>query len=158
MKLSDYTKSLLSDIEERIDPEVEEDYLLQWKKFWDGENSDAIFTPERKKTSLPKIEIKGVHINDAIDDLELMLMAQLAGVSRALSTKTEALALRANYGTGIMTSLFGAELFMAFACLFSTEKAGKGVVIHTDGIIFYLFSDGLIFDYYVLFDKTLIDE
>ena len=112
MKLSDYTKSLLSDIEERIDPEVEEDYLLQWKKFWDGENSDAIFTPERKKTILPKIEIKGVHINDAIDDLELMLMSQLAGVSRALSTKTEALALRANYGTGIMTSLFGAELFM----------------------------------------------
>ncbi len=112
MQLSEYTKSLFEDIEKRIDPDTEEDYLKQWKKFWDGESEDVIFTPERKKTSLPGIELKSVHINDAIDDLELMLCSQMNGVSHALSTKTEALSLRANYGTGIMSSLFGAELFI----------------------------------------------
>ncbi len=112
MQFLDYTKSLFDDIERRIDPETEEDYLLQWKKFWDGDNKDVIFTPKRKKTSLPGMELKNVHINDAVSDYELMLMAQMNGVSYALSTETEALSLRANYGTGIMSSLFGAELFV----------------------------------------------
>lgn len=111
MQLSSYTRALLDDIERRIDPETEEDLAAQWARFWSGGFDGALFHPARKKTSLPGIEVKPVHINDALNDLELMLDDQLAGLSRRLSTPDIALGVRANYGTGIVTSLFGAEIF-----------------------------------------------
>lgn len=111
MKLSQYTIDLLNDIENRIIPEVEDDFIKQWENFWNGKVSNVVFTPKRKIVSLPSVNIKDININDAIDDYELMLDMQLAGVSDALSGTTQALSIRANYGTGIMTSLFGAEFF-----------------------------------------------
>ena len=111
MKLSDYTLALLADIERRIDPETEEDYREQWKNFWYNQTDVPVFRPERKKVSAPAIELKSFNINDCLKDWELMLDAQLGGVSGSLSNKGAALGIRANYGTGIMTSLFGAEIF-----------------------------------------------
>lgn len=110
MKLSEYTLSLLDDIENRIDPETEEDYFAQWKHFWHGDADTTVFRARRKKSSTPDIEIKPVHINDALRDYELMLDMQLADLSARLSGSAS-LGIRANYGTGIMPSLFGAEVF-----------------------------------------------
>ena len=111
MELTAYTQALLADIERRIDPETEEDFRAQWKNFWYCETDTAVFSPCRKKVSSPETHIKGIHINDALKDYELMLDAQLAGVSNSLNGGGGALGIRANYGTGIMTSLFGAEVF-----------------------------------------------
>ena len=112
MELSNYTKALLSDIESRIISEVEEDFTDQWKSFWNEEVNDIIFTPKRKIISKPSAELKNININDAVEDLDLMLAMQLEGVSRALGSTDSALSVRANYGTGIMTSVFGAEFFL----------------------------------------------
>lgn len=112
MQLSDYTLALLDDIERRIDPEVEEDFAAQWRTFWDGKYDRPIFTPMRKKTNTPGVEVRNIHINDAIGDLSLMLDMQLADLSKRLSSANQALGIRSNYGTGIMTTLFGAEIFM----------------------------------------------
>ena len=111
MKLSAYTESLLVDIENRIIPEVEDDFINQWKTFWNNKSNEIIFTPKRKKITAPTMELKNIHINDAIDNLDAMLAMQLEGVSKALGSKNQTLSVRANYGTGIMTSIFGAELF-----------------------------------------------
>ena len=111
MKLSQYTLDLLNDIENRIIPSVEDDFINQWQNFWDGKTNDIIFRPVRKIVSEPSIEIKNININDAIQDYELMLDMQLADVSKALSNTDKALCMRANYGTGILSSLLGAELF-----------------------------------------------
>ncbi|MBR6791385.1 MAG: hypothetical protein IKM31_11035 [Oscillospiraceae bacterium] len=111
MQLSSYTRALLDDIERRIDPDTEEDLAAQWQRFWNGEHDAVLFHPRRKKTSRPGIEVRKVHINDALNDLELMLDDQLANLSRRLETGDIALGVRANYGTGIVTSLFGAEIF-----------------------------------------------
>ena len=112
MKLSQYTLDLLADIEERIDPEVEEDFLAQWRKFWNDEVTEVEFTPKRKAFYPSRMDVKEININDALDDYERMLDAQLADVSRVLSHGlTSAMGMRSNYGTGIMTSLFGAEIF-----------------------------------------------
>jgi len=111
MKLSNYTLALLDDIERRIDPETEEDYRAQWKEFWDGNVSAPVFTPKRKKISPPGVELQNIHINDALGDSMRMLDAQLISVSRALSSPSAALGMRANYGTGIVPSMFGAEIF-----------------------------------------------
>ncbi len=112
MQLSDYTRALLDDIERRIDPETEEDFIGQWRDFWFTDLDTPRFLPIRKKISPPGIQPKKILINDAISDFELMLDSQLAGVSHALAGQTSALNIRANYGTGILSSLFGAEIFM----------------------------------------------
>lgn len=112
MKISDYTRRLLNDIEERIDVEVEEDFLNQWRKFYNGQCKDEIFYPRRKKVSKPKMDILGVNINDAINDHDLMLQYEFNNVSLNLGTPYNVLCVRANYGTGILSSLFGAEVFV----------------------------------------------
>jgi len=111
MKLSDYTIALLEDIEKRIDPETEEDYRTQWKNFWYAQGDTQVFKPCRKKVTAPGIELKRIHINDALNDLETMLDYELVALSQKLFSTTDALGIRANYGTGIITSLFGAEIF-----------------------------------------------
>ena len=112
MKLSDYTLSLLEDIEARIDPATEDDYRNQWNAYWNTKLDVPVFVPERKKVSTPGVKIQHIHINDALENTELMLARELEDVSFCLSKPTPALGVRANYGTGIITSLFGAELFV----------------------------------------------
>ena len=58
MKISDSARRLLSDIEESIDEEVEEDFLNQWRQFYRGQSSEEIFYPRRKKVSKPDIDIR----------------------------------------------------------------------------------------------------
>lgn len=111
MILSDYTLALLEDIEQRIDPETEDDFLSQWEGFWNGECDSKVFYASRKKTSEPGIELRNIHINDALTDVNLMLDYELTNLAKRLSGTKCALGIRANYGTGIMTSLFGAEIF-----------------------------------------------
>lgn len=111
IKLSDYTLSLLDDIERRIDPDTEEDFRDQWTRFWYTEMDTDLFTPRRKKVSSPGTELKNIAINDALTDFELMLDAELADLSRRLGGNAS-LGIRANYGSAIMASLFGAEIFI----------------------------------------------
>lgn len=111
MKLSEYTLALLDDIEKRIDPETEDDYYSQWEDFYNQRTDKKVFTPYRKKVSTPSVELKNIHINDALADLDLMIARELTDISKRLSARAPALGIRANYGTGIMTSLFGAEIF-----------------------------------------------
>jgi hypothetical protein len=113
MKLSQETVALLEDIEARIDPEVEEDYINQWRDFLYDRFDGDIFEPERKKCSAPSVDIPKIeNINDALESCDNMLRHQLQDVSSALGKKKGSLVVRANYGTGILSSLFGAEIFV----------------------------------------------
>ena len=105
------TIALLNDIESRIDPETEEDFAAQWHDFLYGQTQTEIFAPQRKQKSAPAIPPPRININDALGDLETMLVHQLADVSHALNSDRANLCVRANYGTGILSSLFGAEIF-----------------------------------------------
>jgi len=104
------TMALLADIERRIDPETEEAYQQSWRDFLYGRYPGEVFRPVRRTSSAPGIAVEHVNINDAIGDFDLMLRGQLEGVCAALSGNG-VLNVRSNYGTGIMTSLFGAEIF-----------------------------------------------
>jgi len=112
MQLSQYTRSILDDIENRIDPEVEDDFLSQWEDFAYGRYTGNVFFPVRKKMNRPGVTYRKVHINDAIENYEDMLDAQLLMLSNRLASDTCALGVRSNYGTGILSSLFGAPIFM----------------------------------------------
>ncbi len=112
------TKELLDDLERRIEPEVEEDYIRQWSDFLFGRFTGDIFAPKRMRFSDPGVSLRHVRINEAIGDYDAMLYSQMESVSAALDTKaagarrSSSLVIRANYGTGILSSLFGAELFI----------------------------------------------
>ncbi len=106
------TVALLEDLERRLDTTTEDDFIAQWRSFLFNKFDGDIFTPYRKNITNPNIELPSVHINDALDNLELMLQAQLVMASNALSTRNLIPCIRANYGTGILSSLFGAELFV----------------------------------------------
>ena len=111
LQLKPETLALLEDIENRICPETEEDFAAQWHDFLYGKKEDILFRPVRKVRSAPGVTMKRIPINDALNDFEAMLTAQLLDVSGALNSPHANLAVRANYGTGILSSLFGAEIF-----------------------------------------------
>ncbi len=103
----------LADLEERIDAEVEDHLYAEWRAFTDGEFSGAIFSPRRIRRSLPGVEWSHISVNAALDNDDLMALQQLRACSAALAEGSGALmAVRCNYGTGIMPTLFGAALFV----------------------------------------------
>ena len=110
-KISQETRALLDDIEKRIDPAAEDDFRQQWQEFLDGKFEGEIFTPCRRTVSESAVLCRDININDAIGNYELMLASQMEGISRALAGRNRVLDVRTNYGTGILTSLFGAEIF-----------------------------------------------
>jgi hypothetical protein len=106
-------KKYLEDLENRIDPAFEDKLLANWKCFWNGTGDADIFISTRNKKISPKIQWPDISINAAIDNYELMLIHQLKMCSDILANGTGALLnIRCNYGTGILPSVFGAELFM----------------------------------------------
>ena len=112
MNLSRATVELLEDVERRIDEQTEMDYYRQWENFL--KNSDSvtgIFTPCRKKVSPPGTNLDKININDAVEDCALMPVSEMTNVSSSLNSGTKVLDMRANYGTGILSSVFGAQVF-----------------------------------------------
>lgn len=103
----------IEDLESRIDLSVEAELLDAWKAFLEGEwDRGEIFSPRRKRAAPPRIAWPTVTVNQALADPEAMLLQQFAGCSRVLEEGSGAiLNIRANYGTGILSSLFGAPVF-----------------------------------------------
>ena len=107
------TIAMLEDIEHRIDPEVEEDFRNQWRGFLKNEFKGDIFAPRRKKVTKPSFAYPQVHINDAIEDYDLMLQSELCALSYALSNASRTCGLwLGGYGTGTLSSVLGAEIFV----------------------------------------------
>ena len=103
----------LEDLEDRIDPDVENVLLGEWQGFWDGDPNGGYFCPCRPKASVSSIEWPHVSCNEALESFKAMALQQLAICSAYLAEGSGApLAVRANYGTAIMPSLFGAEIFL----------------------------------------------
>ena len=103
----------LEDLESRIDSEVEDRLQAEWEAFTERRFDSAIFSPKRTARSRPRIEWPRVSVNRAQLDLDAMVLQQYGGCSEQLANGVGTLmSVRANYGTPIMPSLFGAELFV----------------------------------------------
>lgn len=107
MDLTPYWK----DIENRIDPDEEERLIREWTAFADGKFSGDIFMPQRK-ISRTSVEWPTVCLNDAFGDIDLMICRELKQLSDLMESGSGTLLnMRANYGTGILPSMFGCEIF-----------------------------------------------
>ncbi|MFI3237649.1 MAG: uroporphyrinogen decarboxylase family protein [Lachnospiraceae bacterium] len=104
------TRKLLEEIERCIVPEVEEQYMSQCDDFVHGKFSGDIFKAKRMKLPTIQYDYQKLNINDALLDYETMLALEMQSVLRALEND-KILSVRTNYGTGIMSSLFDAEIF-----------------------------------------------
>lgn len=107
-------RSCLEALEEAIDPAVEDALLQEWKDFSDGRFTDPLFAPVRTKKA-PAVPVPAVAINDAQgDDRESyrnMALSQFGDALRQLQGGTgNLLAVRCNYGVGILPSLFGCAI------------------------------------------------
>ncbi len=103
----------LQDLEQRVDPRVEEELFEQWKVFARGGFYGPVFSPRRPSCVPPSVEWPHVLVNDALGEFEAMALQQLEVCSRSLEEGSGALlAVRCNYGTAILPSLFGGELFL----------------------------------------------
>ncbi len=103
----------LEDLEKRIDPAIEEALMHEWIRFLNGESKVDFFCPHRQKSSPPQLPWPIVSINEALADYDRMALHQLSGCSSMLEKNAgTVLNVRTNYGTGILSSVFGAELFI----------------------------------------------
>ena len=105
-------RKYLDDLEARIDDSVESELARQWLAFSDCQWKESFFAPAR--TPIPaRVDWPRVFINDALDNIDLMVYSQLRMCSEMLADGTgELLCVRSNFGTGIIPTMFGAELFV----------------------------------------------
>ncbi len=103
----------LEDLEARLDDEVESALYREWVEFTDGEFEGDIFSPRRARPAPPGIEWPAVRVNQTLDDYDMMALRQFGACSQTLADGTgEMLGVRSSYGTSIIPSLFGVELFI----------------------------------------------
>lgn len=129
--MEESTIRLLEAVENAIDPVTEDAYLARWDDFIAGRTNDGIFSPSRVKKADTDYQFRNIGINDALRDNELMLVSQMEGVLRMLMKGRGVLNVRSNYGTGIVTSLFGAPLFVMpeeLNTLPTTRPVGIGAI------------------------------
>ena len=112
MKISNETIAILEDIENRLDPEIEDDFLKQWEDFLYNRFDGEVFAPKRKDPKPMGFEVEPININDAVEDYDIMLRMGLLNASKCLASSDCSPVIRASYGTGILSSLFGAEIFI----------------------------------------------
>jgi hypothetical protein len=99
-------------MEARIDAANEERLYLEWQDFVAGKNTRPLFDPKRGQKTPPRIAWSFMSFNAAQQSTDNMIYQQLSECSLQLTNGSGALLnVRANYGTGIMPTLFGAELF-----------------------------------------------
>jgi len=112
-RMSPELERCLEDLERRIDPEVEEQLLAEYRRFLDGKWPEPLFTPRRRSAALSETAWPTVSVNAAIQDLDRMALQQFAGCHAVLAKGGGApLAVRANYGVCISSAWYGCELRM----------------------------------------------
>lgn len=103
----------LDDLERRIDLAQEDALRAAWIDFLENRCREQVFCPPRRESAPPSLAWPKVSVNQALADFDAMLLHQFGGVSESIANRFAGhLAVRCNYGTGILPCLFGCELFM----------------------------------------------
>ena len=103
----------LDDLNCRIDQDVEERLEQEWLAFLEGRFCGDLFMPSRGAGIPARVEWPSVSVNRAQVDLDAMVIQQYGACSGQLASGAGGMmTVRANYGTAILPTLFGAELFV----------------------------------------------
>ncbi|MCK5114361.1 MAG: hypothetical protein KAR11_06325 [Phycisphaerae bacterium] len=111
--ISKQLRKCLDDLAARIDLEQERINTAAWINFIEGNVEGEVFCPPLRKEAPANIEWPEINLNDAFDDPDSMLISEFKMVSDRLDYSSgQPLNVRCNYGTGILPTLFGCEMFM----------------------------------------------
>ncbi|MHB0998968.1 MAG: hypothetical protein ACYC27_06950 [Armatimonadota bacterium] len=103
----------LNDLEERIDPLIEDKILDEWIGFSENRFDGDIFSPRRMHACPSKTVWPAVSVNTALDDFDAMVLQQYGTCSQVISDGNGCIMnVRCNYGSSILPAIFGAELFI----------------------------------------------
>jgi len=103
----------LDDLERRIDADEEQRLLDEYQSFFDGKLEKGPFRPAKRSPKPSGLDWPDVFINDALDDLELMILSQLKQCNGVLTNGGNMMMfVRPNYGTGILPSMIGCKNFI----------------------------------------------
>ena len=103
----------LEDLEARIDPEVEEGLERAWRRFALEGWPEPVFAPARPALNPSRLDWPAISVNRALANGDAMALQQLGMCSRLIAAGGgNLLMVRCNYGTGLLPSLFGAELYV----------------------------------------------
>lgn len=106
-------RKYLDDLENRIDAEVEEQLIADWRQFCRGQWQEDLFAPRRKRAVAPGIEWPSLPVSQTLADFDAMVLSQFAACAALIGTeKGGLLNVRSNYGVPILAVPFGSELFV----------------------------------------------
>jgi len=101
----------LETLENALDPAWEREKLATWKRFLDFQPFTDGFRINKPQSDAKPGEWPKVLVNEAIRDKGKMLLQQLRPVYESTCRKTLAIpAIRCNYGTAVLSSVFEPEL------------------------------------------------
>ncbi len=102
----------LSDLEKHIQPDTEDRLYEDWVEFTENRFDGYVFRPKREQPVKTDIDWPRVSVNAALNDYDAMALQQYGACARRLAKGSgEFMCVRANYGTSIVPSLFGVDLF-----------------------------------------------
>ncbi len=102
----------LDKLENAIDLDAERTKMDTWKRVLDFEPTEGGFIACQPRYTDTTSDWPTIPINDAMKDLPLMLLRELWPAYTVICQKTWSIPnIRCNYGTAILPSLFGAEMF-----------------------------------------------
>lgn len=105
-------QTCLDDLAGRLDDDVEQANRQAWTDFLENRCEEDVFAPPLRPASPPAVPWPDININDAAQDVDLMVLRELKTVSDKLAAGAGSrLNVRCNYGTCIMPSLFGCDVF-----------------------------------------------
>lgn len=110
--MNDTIRPWLDKLEKAIDLDWERQKVRDWKHVLDFKPVEGGFEVYRSACGQSPCEWPSIPINKAIADPDKMLLRELAGVYAVVCRRTHHLPnIRCNYGTCILPSLFGPEIF-----------------------------------------------
>lgn len=105
-------EKLLEELENALDPEVEEALWNDWVTFAEGRYAGDVFSSGRQRACCGKLDWPTVSVNETLDDEDAMVLQQFGMCAQNLAAGNgNILCVRANYGTSIVPSLFGVRPF-----------------------------------------------
>ena len=93
MKISNETIAVLEDIENRLDPETEDDFLKQWEDFLYDRFDGEVFAPKRKDPKPMGFEVTPEMMSMMSGFTVLRLLTMAGGMMDAKFTKEDLLDL-----------------------------------------------------------------
>ncbi len=106
-------KKYFDELEKLIDPKIEDDLYTEWVEFHEGKFKGNVFNPSRKIQQLSELKLPFISRNSIVENMQMMVIFEISNCINHLQKGDGfLLGVECRYGTGILPTVFGAEIFL----------------------------------------------